>query len=66
MGVGSGGERKGGVFGISAIFWSLLTFVLPTEKCLVVLFWTFFQYLGNHSESKNEITKNIVDAGVPF
>jgi len=30
----------------------MLTFVLSSEKCLVVLFWTFFQYLGNNSISK--------------
>jgi len=42
----------------------ILNFVLPTEKRLVVSFWTFFKYLGNHSElEKNETTKNFVDAG---
>jgi len=25
-------------------------FVLPTKKSFVISFWTFFKYLGNHSE----------------
>jgi len=28
----------------------MLTYVLPTEKRLIVSFWTFFKYLSNHSE----------------
>jgi len=37
----------------------MLNFVLPTENRLVVSFWTFFKYLGNHSElEKSETTKN--------
>jgi len=36
------------------------TIVLPTEKRLVVSFWTFFKYLGEQGElRKTEITKNI-------
>jgi len=36
----------------------MLTFVLPTEKCLVVSFWTFFKYLGNQGELERiETTK---------
>jgi len=46
----------------------MLTFVLPlTEKRLVVSFWTFFKYLGNHSELKRiETTKIFADAGLSF
>jgi len=33
--------------------------VLPTEKILVVLFWTFIKFLGNQEElEKVETTKN--------
>jgi len=28
----------------------MLTFVLPTEKRLVVSFWTFFKFLGNQGK----------------
>jgi len=28
----------------------MLIFVLPTKKRLVVLFWTFFKFLGNQGE----------------
>jgi len=39
--------------------------VLPTENSLVVLFWTFFKFLGNQGElERTETTKNFVDAGV--
>jgi len=34
----------------------ILTFVLSTEKRLIVLFWTFFKYLRNHSELKRTKT----------
>jgi len=38
----------------------MLTFVLPTEKRLVVSFWIFFKYLGKKGELERiEITKNI-------
>jgi len=37
----------------------MLTYVLSTEKRLVVSFWIFFKYLGNHRElEKIETTKN--------
>jgi len=37
----------------------MLTFVLPTEKHLALLFWTFFKYFCNHSKlEKTETTKN--------
>jgi len=37
----------------------MLTFVLPTEKHLVVSFWTFIKYLGNQGElERTETTKN--------
>jgi len=37
----------------------MLTFMLPTEKCLVVSFQNFFKFLGNHSElERTETTKN--------
>jgi len=44
----------------------MLIFVLPTEKCLVVPFWTFFfKYLGNHSKlEKPKLLKKFVDAVV--
>jgi len=33
--------------------------VLSTEKSLVVSFWTFFKFLGNHGElERTETTKN--------
>jgi len=39
--------------------------VLPTEKSLVVSFWTFFKFLSNQGEvEKTETTKIFVDAGV--
>jgi len=45
----------------------MLTFVLPTEKRLVVSFWTFIKYLGNQGElERTETTKIFVDAGVSF
>jgi len=38
----------------------MLTFVLATEKRLVVSFWTFFKYLGKQGEvERTEINKNI-------
>jgi len=37
----------------------LLSFMLPTEKRLVVSFWTFFQFLGNQGElERTETTEN--------
>jgi len=45
----------------------MLTFVLPTEKRLVDLFWTFFKYLDNQGKLKEPSpSKNFVDAGVSF
>jgi len=47
----------------------MLTFVLPTEKRLVVSFWTwtFFKFLGTQGElERTETTKIFVDAGVSF
>jgi len=45
----------------------MLTFELPTEKSLVVSFWTFSKYFGNQGElQRTETTKNFVDAGVSF
>jgi len=45
----------------------MLIFVLPTIKCLVVSFWTFLKYLGNHSELEKvgepKPPKVFVDAG---
>jgi len=45
-----------------------LTFVLPTEKRLVVSFWTiFFKYLDNQGElERTESKKIFFDAGVSF
>jgi len=45
-----------------------LTFVLPTEKHLVVSIWTFFKkFLGNQDELERvKTTKTFADAGVPF
>jgi len=44
-----------------------LSFVLPTEKCLVVSFWTFFQILSNNSELKEpKSPKEFVDSGISF
>jgi len=41
--------------------------VLPTEKSLVVSFWTFFKFLGNQGElERTETIKIFVDAGVSF
>jgi len=40
---------------------------MPTEKRLVVSFWTFFKYLGNQGElERTETTKIFVDVGVSF
>jgi len=37
----------------------MLTGVLPTDKHLVVSFWTFFKFLGNQGElERTETTKN--------
>jgi len=39
----------------------ILTFVLPTEKCLVVLFWTFLQISRQPCQGeleRTETTKN--------
>jgi len=37
----------------------MLIFVLPIKKLLVVLFWTFFKFLGNQDElERTETTKN--------
>jgi len=45
----------------------LLTFVLPTEKRLVVSFWTLFKYLGKQGELKKTKSPIIfVNAGVSF
>jgi len=45
----------------------MLTFVLTTEKPLVVSFWTFFKFLGNQGElERTDTKKNFVDAGVSF
>jgi len=42
----------------TAIKAKILTFVLPTEKHLVVSFWTLQKYLGNQDElKKTETTK---------
>jgi len=36
----------------------MLTFVMRTEKRLVVLFWTFFKFLGSQGKlEKTETTK---------
>jgi len=41
--------------------------VLPTEKSLIVSFWTFFKFLGNQGKlERTETTKNFVDVGVSF
>jgi len=46
---------------------AMLTFVLLTEKRLVVSFWTFFKFLGNQGElERTETTITLVDAGVSF
>jgi len=34
----------------TAVKTKMLTFVLLSEKSLVVSIWTFFKYLNNHSE----------------
>jgi len=40
---------------------------LPTEKRLVVSFWTFFKFLGNQGElERNETTKNFCWCGSIF
>jgi len=45
----------------------MLTFVLPTEKRLVVSLWTFLNYLGNYSELEKPESLNIfIDAGISF
>jgi len=45
----------------------ILTFLLPTEKCLIVLFWTFFQIsLQPRRIRKNRNHKKFFDAGVSF
>jgi len=45
----------------------MIAFVLPTEKHLVVSFWTYFKYFGNLGElERTETTKNFVDAKVSF
>jgi len=42
----------------SAVKTKMLTFVLPTEKRLVVSFWTFFKFFGNQGElERTETTK---------
>jgi len=41
--------------------------VLPTEKCLVTLFWFIFKFLGNQGElERTETTKMFVDAEISF
>jgi len=40
--------------------------VLPTEKSLVVSFWSIFQISRQPRRIKTETTKIIVDAGVSF
>jgi len=41
--------------------------VLPTEKCLVISFGSFFKFLSNQGElERTETTKNFVDAAVSF
>jgi len=41
--------------------------VLPTEKSLVVSFWTFFKFLSNQGElERTETNKNYVHARVSF
>jgi len=43
----------------SALKAKMLTFVLPTEKSLVVTFGIFFKYLSNQGElERTETTKN--------
>jgi len=40
---------------------------LPTEKRLVVLFWTFLKYLGNQGElKKTKPSKLLIYAGLSF
>jgi len=44
-----------------AIKAKMFTFVLPTEKRLVVSFWIFFKYLSNQGElERTEITNKIL------
>jgi len=51
----------------TAVKTKMLSFVLPTEKRLVVSFWTFFKYLDNHNElEKLKLSKILVDAGGTF
>jgi len=52
----------------TAVKAKMLTYVLPTEELLVISFWIFFKYFGNHNESEKTKTiyKFFVDAGVSF
>jgi len=53
-------EDKRILFLEPAVKAKMFTFVLPTEKRLVVLFWSFFKYLGKQGElERTEITKKI-------
>jgi len=47
----------------TAVKAKMLTFMLPTEKPLVVSFWTFFKYLRNHNElEKTKLPNNFIES----